>query len=107
MLGTHTHTHTGSWPGNAHIFIKAAVGGEVCEQENSQDWLRCSEPRRNPVSSEQGNSSEGHKETGFQISLFLKGFAEGRKSTFEFEKKQIKAKREESWCFTSFRHHLP
>ena len=71
-LGTHTHTrkHTRSCPENACILIKAAVG-ECVSKANRRGWLGSSQPRRKLVSLEQGYSSEGHGETGFQ--LFSKG----------------------------------
>ena len=67
---THTRKHTRSCPENACILIKAAVG-ECVSKANRRGWLGSSQPRRKLVSLEQGYSSEGHGETGFQ--LFSKG----------------------------------
>lgn len=39
-------------------------------KESSLDWLGCSELRRNPVSSEQGHSTEGLEGTDLWLSLF-------------------------------------
>lgn len=87
---TQTHTHTRSCPENACILIKAAVG-EYVSKENPQGWRGSSQLRRKLVSLEQGNSSEGHGETSFQ--LFSKGLCLGeRKYLWVWERNKSRLK---------------
>lgn len=57
LITRRAHTHNPA--------LKRPVG-EYVSKENPRGWLGGSEPRTKLVSLEQGYSSEGHGETGFQ-----------------------------------------